>query len=231
MLAKLVSPPAAGTARASSMLSATGRSMKPWSVCQRSSPSPASPLAMPSSIRLEMMLISGKPGTVISAVRVCASGGSISPKRRARPMKSRSSIVRPRKRSTRCARRPCRIASKSSSPSRPRSAPATSAPSAAPQGLIRIVVAMVGSASLPAASGEPPRPAGSALRHPGARQRRPAEPRGQDATCARHCPGAMPAGSRTTIVSPPTRRGMPNVPSRTTKPGRGANPGAGTTRT
>ena len=75
--------------------------MKPWSVCQRSSPSPASPLATPSSMKFEMMLISGKPGAVISAVRVCASGGSISPKRRASAMKLPSAIASPRKRSTR----------------------------------------------------------------------------------------------------------------------------------
>ena len=56
--------------------------MKPWSVCQRSSPSPASPLATPPSTMFEITLISGKSGAVISAVRVCASGGTISPSRR-----------------------------------------------------------------------------------------------------------------------------------------------------
>ena len=140
MLAKLVSPPASGSARASSMLSATGRSMKPWSVCQRSSPSPASPLATPSSTRFEMMLISGKPGTVIAAVRVWASGGSIAPKRRARRMKLGSSIAPPRKRSTRWSWSARRMTANPASSSSARSTPSTSAPSAAPLGRMRISV-------------------------------------------------------------------------------------------
>ena len=80
MLRKLVSPPLAGTSRASSMVKPAGRSMKPWSVCHLSSPSPASPLATPPSTTLEITLISGNSTSVIEAVRVCASGGSISPK-------------------------------------------------------------------------------------------------------------------------------------------------------